>query len=256
MMSVQLSSARLSKEKGVALYMQLSRALRDMIRQQGAKPGDPLPTEEQLRAAYGVSRSTIRDALAQLEQEHLVERRQGIGTFVSRPLLKRDLQALTGFSEDMISRGLRPASRLLDYQQPAAGNIPTDFEDGPAVPLVPLVRVVRLRLADGEPFGIHDTLIPQEVAERCGFTKERLLQEQSLSFYASLEAAGYTIHEGREHLTACAADQQQARLLGLHAGAPLIKVVRLSWSPEGELLEHITALYLPERYEYVINLRR
>jgi GntR family transcriptional regulator len=250
MMSVQLSSTRLPKEKGVALYVQLSRALRDMIREQGVKPGDPLPTEEQLRAAYGVSRSTIRDALSQLEQEHLVERRQGIGTFVSRPPLKRDLQALTGFSEDMISRGLRPASRLLDYQQPAAGNVPVDFEE------VPLVRVVRLRLADREPFGLHDTLIPEAVAERCGFTRERLLQDQSLSFYASLEAAGYSIDEGREHLSACAADPQQARLLGLHAGAPLIKVVRLSWSPEGELLEHITALYLPDRYEYVINLRR
>ncbi|MEO8285254.1 MAG: GntR family transcriptional regulator [Chloroflexota bacterium] len=252
-MSVQLSSSKLSKEKGVALYVQLSRALREMIREQGAKPGDPLPTEEQLRAAYGVSRSTIRDALAQLEQEHLVERRQGIGTFVSRPLLKRDLQALTGFSEDMISRGLRPSSRLLDYQQPAVGNIPPDFGEEP---LIHLVRVVRLRLADGEPFGIHDTLIPQEVVERCGFTKERLEQDQSLSFYASLENAGYTIQEGREHLTACAADQRQARLMGVRAGAPLIKVVRLSWSPSNELLEHITALYLPERYEYVIDLRR
>jgi GntR family transcriptional regulator len=252
-MSVQLPAKKLSKEKGVALYMQLSRALRDMIHQQGAQPGDPLPTEEQLGAAYGVSRSTIRDALAQLEQEHLVERRQGIGTFVSRPLLKRDLQALTSFSEDMLARGLRPSSRLLDYQQPASGNIPADFEDGHKASLV---RVVRQRFANGEPFGIHDTLIPQEVAERSGFTKERLQQDQSLSFYASLEAGGYTIHEGREHLTACAADQQHARLLGVRTGAPLIKVVRLSWSPEGKLLEHITAFYLPERYEYVINLRR
>ncbi len=249
-MSVQLSSAKLSKEKGVALYVQLSRALRDMILQQGLQPGDSLPTEEQLRSAYGVSRSTIRDALSQLEQEHLVERRQGVGTFVSRPPLKRDLQALTGFSEDMISRGLRPESKVLDYQQPAAGNIPDVFGG------LSLVRVVRLRLADGEPFGIHCTLIPQTVAERCGFTRERLRTDQSLSFYASLEAAGYSIDEGREHLTACAADPQQARLLGLRAGAPLIKVVRLSWSPEGELLEHITALYLPDRYEYVINLRR
>ena len=167
MMSVQLPAKKLSKEKGVALYMQLSRALRDMIHQQGAKPGDPLPTEEQLGAAYGVSRSTIRDALAQLEQEHLVERRQGIGTFVSRPLLKRDLQALTGFSEDMIARGLRPSSRLLDYQQPASAISPLTLR----MPYAPLVRVVRQRLADGEPFGIHDTLIPQQVAERSGLLK-------------------------------------------------------------------------------------
>jgi GntR family transcriptional regulator len=249
-MSVQLAIPRLNKQRGLALYAQVTEAVGGMIASQGLSPGDPLPTEEQLQSAFGVSRATIRDALAQLEREHLVERRQGVGTFVARPPLKRDLQALTSFSEDMTSRGLRPSSRLLSYDKPARGDIPAEF-DG-----VPLIRVMRLRLANGEPFGVHDTLIPQEIAERIGFTTERLAQDESLSFYASLEAAGYHIEEGREHLAATSADPQQARLLNLHPGAPLMRVVRLSWSANGQLLEHITAHYLSERYDYVINLRR
>ncbi len=249
-MSVQISLPRLPRERGVALYVQLARALRQFIRDNRLEPGDPLPTEEQLQAAYGLSRATVRDALAELEREHLVVRRQGVGTFVARPPLKRDLQALTSFTEDMLSRGLRPSSLLLAYEDPAVGDLPPELEG------VPSVRVVRLRLADERPFGIHDTLIPAEVAQACGFTRRRLLDDPSLSFYASLEAAGYHIEEGREHLTACAASAQQAALLGLPAGSPLIRVVRLSWSREGKLLEHITAHYPPEHYEYVIHLRR
>src|SRR6476619_4218642 len=116
-MSVQLAN-KLIKQRGVALYAQLIEALQQMIAQQGLKTGDPLPTEEQLRVIYGVSRATIRDALSELEREHRVERRQGVGTFVAQPPLKRDLQLLTGFTEDMTSRGLKPSSQVLAYEQP------------------------------------------------------------------------------------------------------------------------------------------
>lgn len=249
-MSVQPRTVKLPRQRGVALYVQVIAAIREMIASEGVRPGDALPTEEKLQAAYGVSRATIRDALAQLEREHLVERRQGVGTFVARPPLKRDLQALTSFSEDMMSRGLRPSSKLLDYQNPAQSDIPEDFAGAP------VVRVVRLRLADGEPFGVHDTLIPATIVERIGFSQERLSLDEALSFYASLEAAGYHIEEGREHLSATCADAHRARLLKVQPGTPLMRVVRLSWSPAGELLEHITAHYISERYEYVINLRR
>jgi GntR family transcriptional regulator len=241
---------KILKQRGIALYAQLIEEIKEMIAQKQLQPGDALPTEEQMRANYGVSRSTIRDALSELEREHRIERRQGIGTFVARPPLKRDLQLLTGFTEDMTARNLKPSSQVLAYEKPALGILPDELSG------IETVRVIRLRLSEGRPFGLHDTLIPAEIAANTGFTPERLAQNQSLSFYASLEAAGYVIEEGREHLSAEIANPLQAQHLMVKPGVAMIKVVRLSWSLQGQLLEHVTALYLPEQYDYVIRLKR
>lgn len=243
-------SNKILKQRGVALYAQVIEEIKDMIARKDLQPGDPLPTEEQMRASYGVSRSTIRDALSELEREHRVERRQGIGTFVARPPLKRDLQLLTGFTEDMAARALKPASRVLTYENPAEGVLPEELAG------LETVRVVRLRLSENRPFGLHYTLIPSEIAANIGFTPERLAENPSLSFYASLEAAGYIIEEGREHLSAEVANPWQAQHLMVKPGVPMIKVTRLSWSSRGQLLEHVTALYLPDQYDYVIHLKR
>src|SRR5437868_1337642 len=83
-------------------------------------PRDPLPPERELATRFGVSRMTIRQAIAALVSSGHVYRVQGAGTYVADPTISKSLE-LTGFSEDMIARGLRPSSRVLAAEVVAAG---------------------------------------------------------------------------------------------------------------------------------------
>jgi len=232
------------------LYVQLMERIKRTIAEERLSPGDALPTEGQLQKSFGVSRATVRCALGELERQHVIERRQGVGTFVTRPPLARDLRVLTSFTEEMIARGLAPSSFLITYEAGAPGDIPEELSG------IPTVHVVRLRLADSQPISIHDAFIPADIANKSGFTKAQLEQDDSLSLYAQLEAAEYFVDRAREHVTAVAATARQAKLLGVKTGAPLIKTVRVSWTRGNQILEHVTAYSHPEHFEYAITLAR
>jgi len=111
----------------------------------GLHPRSPLPTERELASTYEVSRATVRQALAALEQSGTVYRVQGAGTFVAGPHVSKSL-SLTSFSEDMRLRGLRPSSLVLAADEvPADAAIAGDLQ----IPVAAsVVRLVRVRLAD------------------------------------------------------------------------------------------------------------
>src|SRR3989304_1216710 len=97
----------------MVLYVELKHTIRALIEKEGLQPGARLPTEQELMKRFRVSRMTVTRALHDLAAEGLVDRRQGVGTFVARPKVLVDLQRLKGFTEDMLLRGLRPGGRIL-----------------------------------------------------------------------------------------------------------------------------------------------
>ena len=111
------SSARndpvLDREGDLPLYVQLREVLRQDIRDRGLRPGDRLPTEDDLERRYGVSRSTIRQAMGDLAAEGVVRRFQGRGTFVGTPKIQHT-PVLASFSELLRSQGYTPSHRLLE----------------------------------------------------------------------------------------------------------------------------------------------
>jgi GntR family transcriptional regulator len=127
--------------------------LRERIRAGEWQPGDPIPSERELSERYGISRMTARQAVAELVTERLLYREQGRGTFVIRPTIRQQLLRLTGFSEDMRVRQQRPGARVL-----AAEMTPADAETAGHLRINvgrPIVRLRRLRLADGEPLALE-----------------------------------------------------------------------------------------------------
>jgi len=96
---------------GTPVYKQIQSGIRKRIQTSELKPGDAVASERELARTYGVSLMTARHALAGLEREGLVERRQGAGTFVASP--KIHFNKLMSYSEQMFSRGLPPRSRML-----------------------------------------------------------------------------------------------------------------------------------------------
>lgn len=146
------------------LYSKVETALAQEISSGILIPGDQLPPEDQLIERFGVSRTTVRKAVENLVARGLVEIRRGKGTFVAQRKITQELTELTGFVEDMQALGRSPTARLLDKQiVPADADVARRL----AVPLGSLVmRIQRVRLADGVAMSLDETYLPREIGEK------------------------------------------------------------------------------------------
>ena len=131
-----------------AIYLQLLDIIEEQIGAKKLAPGEMLPSENEFCDAYHISRTTVRQAFHELEQQGLIVRKQGLGTFVAEQKVARRLGNLYSFTEDMKRIGMTPSSKILSYR--------LVYRDECSSPLQRftserLIEVVRLRLADGTP---------------------------------------------------------------------------------------------------------
>ena len=107
-------------ESAIPLYFQIQQDLASSIASGTLAPGTQLPTEEDLVRRYGVSRTTVRKAVQELDRLGLIEIRRGRGTFVRAEKLTQEFTELTGFVEDMVAMGLQPSAKVLGTASPEA----------------------------------------------------------------------------------------------------------------------------------------
>jgi len=230
------------------LYAQVADQLRDHARSRRA--GDQLDSEPQLTRRLGVSRATVIKAIGRLEQEGLVRREQGRGTFVAGPRFDRRLPDLTGFTEHVTDLDHAPSQRLLDSGE---------RDPDPADPLLsvfdgPVVVVRRLRYVDTQPVGIHRLALPRDLAARLDVPAA--LAGARASLYALFDRHGIALAGAQEYLRATAATPEEAAPLNAAAGTPLMSVRRFSHDADGTLLEAVDARYLGHFYDYHVRLVR
>ncbi|MEW6049045.1 MAG: GntR family transcriptional regulator [Bacillota bacterium] len=242
-----LDSLTLRRRTGVPLYVQIREAIRARIAGGELPDGALLPPEHVLAERLGTSRMTVRAALADLERDGLIRRAQGVGTVVRVSRFAHQLRLLTSFTEDIRARGMVPSSRVL-----AAGLVPADGSVAEALgvrPGSPVVHLCRLRLADGEPVALHDTYLPPGLVDpnQVG---------PATSLYELLHRAGVALDAAEESLEAVPASEDDARLLGVEAGAPLLLVVRTTCDRAGRAVEHVLARYKADVYRYTVRLQR
>jgi len=238
----------LNKRSFVPLYRQISEGIRAAIMRGELKPEELLPSEREIAEALGVAQMTVRQALLELKREGLVYRRRGVGTFISFPKFEHTLTTLVSFTEDMKARGMTPGSKTLFFGFVPANNAVAcclDLREGELV-----LRVCRLRLANGQPVGIHDAYLPSYVT----ISRDEL--ERKGSLYALLQEKGFLLKEAEETIEAVSATEQEAELLGLSAGDPLLKVVRTVLTHDDRPIEHVIAIYRSDLYRYRIRLKR
>ncbi|RKN40568.1 GntR family transcriptional regulator [Micromonospora endolithica] len=215
---------------------------------QALRPHDPLPSERELVARFGVSRATVRQAVGRLEEEGLVYRAQGSGTFVADPATISKNLALTSFSEDMRLRRLTPDSRLLDLTViPAPVVVARDLAVSPGAEVV---HARRLRLADGLPMCLEEVWLP---AERVGELDAGVVAG---SLYEVLAERGVRPHHADQVIAATVVDADQARLLGVAAFSPALRVDRITYDESGAAVERAESLYRADRYDFRITVTR
>jgi len=147
----------LDKGSYIPLYMQLFSRLFKMIENGELKPGDKLASEREMADSLNVSRITARQSIQALLESGLVYREQGRGTFIAERKM-RGLVGFASFTDDIHLRGYQPGSRVLTQELIRVGEqTQKTIKVGPDDPVLHLVR---LRLADGEPVAIQASYIP------------------------------------------------------------------------------------------------
>lgn len=232
------------------LYTQLKERIWEMVESGQLKPGDQVPSERELCERYSISRMTCRQALNDLVTEGLLYRMQGRGTFVSSPKVTQELLSLTGFTEDMLSRGLVPETRVLTVEVvPASKKVAAymNLAMGERV-----IRLERLRLAGGQPMCLEQGHLPESRVP--ALEKRRDLDG---SLYRLL-AGVYDLRLARAHetLEAVAAREREAEVLEVAAGSPLLLLERVTWDAEGGAVEYVRSFYRGDRYRFHTELVR
>jgi GntR family transcriptional regulator len=239
----------LSGVSGRPLYLQLA----DQQRADAAsrKPGEQIESEPQLARRFGVSRFTVTRAVEILVKEGLFTRRQGLGTFVAPPRLKRSPGYLASFTEAVLAEGRTTSHLLLNYgPMEARSCVPLPYPDGTR-----LLRLGRLRFVDGAPTAIHHSVLDAAVVETIGLT-ESIATDPQFSLYALFRKAGFAIERAVETLHARRAAPDEAHILELDEDRVVMDVRRETYASDGTLLDVDDAIYDARRYAFESDLRR
>ena len=228
----------------VPLYHQIYLDLRQMIQNGIIPPSGMLPPEMEICQAYSVGRQTVRQAIARLVDDDLLERFAGRGTFVRAQPSHTQFFLDRSFSQQMREMGREPHSRILGVEigTVTAENVST-LQDLKGKPCLLLER---LRLGDEEPI-CHQ--ISTVLIERCPGIEQQDFTNQSL--YEILSTRYHLIINRIDHIVrAVSADEYRADLLTVAEGIPLLFVGTTAYLDTGEIIEHTASYYRADRYEY------
>ncbi|NWJ48074.1 MAG: GntR family transcriptional regulator [Chloroflexi bacterium] len=240
----------ISKTGTMPRYYQLREIIRERIVSGQWKEDDEIPSERELSEQYGLSRMTVRQSLSELVKEGLLYRKQGRGTFVSRPKITQQLIRLTGFTQDMQTRSQRPGATVLSAEMYIADQTVADklrINLGRQV-----FKLRRLRLADGEPLAV-------ELAYISFIGCEKLLEEdfERDSLYQVLETKyGLTPLEAEQELEAGIARESECRLLNIAPGSPVLLIRRITYTERAQPLEYAESVYRGDKYKFYARLVR
>jgi GntR family transcriptional regulator len=235
---------------GEAKAKQVYLILRDRILSGALGFGAKLPTEHELAEYYAVSRVTVRRALGELARERIIERRRSAGTrVIYRPAPGPITADISGVLASLADMGRRTAVKLLSFDYvPAKGPLAQALGVGPDQLLQ---RAVRVRSVDCVPFSYLTTHVPEDVA--LTFSRQELASRPLLEL---LERAGVKVERARQRISAGLASPDVAQALDVRAGSPLIELVRVACDQSGRAVEHLHALYRPDRYAFEMDLVR
>ena len=221
-----------------ARYREIESYARSLVER--GQPGDPLPSEAELCERFGVSRMTVRQALAELTTEGLVERRRGQGTFVANRPVHRRPGLFLSFTEEMERRGAQASSRLLSAALDSPR--PQEVTDLGLADEESVVRIVRVRLADGIPVALEDAALIDELAPVLDADLERS------SLHSELKALGRVPSRAVGTITARLARSSEVGLLDLPPHAALLVELRVLFDQHGQVFERTETRYVAERY--------
>lgn len=245
---VDVATSSLPRSPGTSLHRQLFVVLRDEIVRGTYSASGVLPKEESLCERFGVSRITVRRALADLAAQGLVERRHGLGTFVlqDRLPLMRPRPSLS------LIDSLRQTAAETQVQVLQVEQIEAPLDVAALLHLAPgekAVHALRLRSMSGTPVMLSDAWVPARLGKQVTAAS---LRKQAL--YEILLAQGVKLGRVIQEITAEVSDPVRAKLMQTEVGAPLLKIVRLMHDLDARPVQYITVTMTPERSRILMDI--
>lgn len=234
----------------VPLYHQIDQNIRALIGDRILQPGEAVPSEWDLSALYGVSRLTVRRALDDLVREGLLTRRHGVGTFVAEQGVTRITPSKLSFTHKMREIGLTPGSRIVSLKTiPAPANVAVNLSLEPGDPVVELVRV---RLADGEPIMLETAYLSQSRFPT--LTDDNLTDGSSL--YEFLHSRyGVTVAAVEQALEPTRLRPEEAQLLACEAESPAILNELVAFTGDGSAIEYSRSVTRGNKCKFCFRFR-
>ena len=242
-------SEAIDRKSPVPYYYQLKEYLARLIRTDVLKAGDRLPTEMEICNSSGLSRTVVRQAIRELENEGLFVRFRARGTFVARPKVQERLvQTLTGFYEDTIAHGQMPMTTVLDFRiLPAISKVAQELQ----VPIgEPVFFLKRLRFIDQEPILVVSTHIPRFM---CPDLLKFDLSTHSL-YRVLKQNYNLVLMRARRSIEAILATSEDVRLLEVKKEAPLLQLTSTGYLADGRPLEYYVAHHRGDRARFDVEL--
>jgi GntR family transcriptional regulator len=239
----------LNPRSPMPLYQQFKMLIERKIASGEWPPETLIPTELELVSAYGISRTTVRQALDELVQEGRIQRKRGRGTHVAAPKIAQTLAQLTGFAEELALRGMEPVLTILACAMDTAGSRAADALG--LSPASPVLHIRRLVSVGGAPLFVDQSYFPADLAP---LLDRDQIERQPI--YRLLEAGGRGPADGEQWLGAVALDEETARLLRVERSVPGLAITRITRDVLGQPIEYTQVTYRSDRYEYGIHLQR
>ncbi|WP_071634279.1 GntR family transcriptional regulator [Brucella cytisi] len=237
-------------EDHAPLYAKVETSLADDISAGALPAGSQLPPEDRLIERFRVSRTTVRKAIENLVARGLVEIRRGKGTFVAQPKVTQELTELTGFVEDMQALGRAPTARLLDKEVvPADADVARQL----ALPSGALVmRIRRVRLADGVAMSLDETYLPREIGEKI------VAHDLDVEPIFTLLEDKYDLPlvEAEYRLEAVTASPDVADALAVEPGSAVFLIERTSYTEGRRAIDYEKLHYRGDLISFVTRLAR
>jgi DNA-binding GntR family transcriptional regulator len=215
---------------------------------EGPEHGRSLPSEREIASCSGANRMTVRLVLEELAASGLANRVQGRGTFIAGGEVTQRLE-ITSFTQDMLARGMRPQSRVIDATVHAASaavarDLHLNTNDR-------VVQLRRVRLADDAPMCLETVELPADMVPR--------LVERDLcgSLYELLSVAyGVQIARAEQEVKATVAEAEEAAFLGVDPVSPALLIERVGTDRAGRPVERARSLYRGDRYTLRVSIKR
>lgn len=222
-------------------YQSIADDLRRQVSSGALAAGRLLPSEADLGDTYGASRVTIRRALEVLRDEGLVDARQGFGWFVAVAPLRQSTARLGTIEGQLIDSGIKPERQILEFAFEAASS-----DISRILGTRDVLRVKRLNLADGEPFAVVTVWCRADLGQHLS----RADVERS-PFYELLDVP---LAKATQTIGADAATKDDAHLLGVPAGSPILRCRRVTSDANGRAVLVSEHLFAAHRTEFVVEL--
>ncbi len=240
---------RIDRSVPIPLYFQLKKIILENIKSGDYPVGSMIPTEKELSEIFGISRTTIRQAITELVQEGWLYRVKSKGTFVSQPKIRQDfIKKVESFNDQILRAGMTPRTEVLKIKKAkanimAARNL--NLKEN-----APVIYLHRKRLADEQPIVTIETYLPYD---SCAFIMEHDLEKERL--YSILgQSPETTIFRVERTVEAVEATADDHKYLDINVGKPIHFFSSVGYTAFDKPIEYSLARYRGDRNSFEVTV--